>query len=56
VEGLDLRAAFNLAGDCGEGDIPRPYRELQALLLGRGERSLREPNGVGFGVAPTARA
>jgi hypothetical protein len=33
----------------------RSHRQLQALLLGRGERRLRELNGVGFGVAPTAR-
>jgi hypothetical protein len=32
------------------------HRQLQALLLGRGERGLRELNNVGFGVAPTARA
>ena len=31
-------------------------RQLQALLLGCGERGLRELNGVGVGVAPTARA
>src|SRR5450755_844889 len=44
------------AGDHGERDIARPYRQLQALLLCRGERGLRELNGVRFGVAPTARA
>src|SRR6516165_11718622 len=44
------------AGDYCERDIARPHRELQALLLGRGERGLRELNGFSFGVAPTARA
>ena len=52
-----VRELWAVAGRrSGKTRMAAAIRQLQALLLGRGERGLRELNSVGFGVAPTALA